>query len=359
VGVMEQRIGRLRKKMAEAGLESFLISNPFNRRYISGFTGSAGLALITASEAILITDFRYLTQVKEQAPHMTLVQHTGSIFGTVAKECQKLGIKKLAFEQDHLTFAEAMKLKEALGEIQTEPVSGIVEELRMIKDTEELEIIREAASIVDRTFATIVQELKPGMKEQEVALRIEVLMREMGASSSSFETIVASGKRSALPHGTASNKKLDKGDLVTLDFGAYYKGYASDITRTVMLGKPNEKQKEIYDIVLEANKQTVSAVRSGMTGREADAIARDYIKKHGYGDNFGHGTGHGLGLEVHEAPRLSALGDTVLAPGMVVTVEPGIYLPDFGGVRIEDDVIVTESGNEVITHANKELIIID
>lgn len=356
---MEQRIDRLRTKMAEAGLDSFLISNPYNRRYISGFTGSAGLVLITASEAILITDFRYLTQVKEQAPHMTLVQHTGSIFGTVVKECQKLGVKKLAFEQDHLTFAEAMKLKATLDGIETEPVSGIVEEMRMIKDAEELKIIRDAAKIVDRTFETLIGELKPGMKEKEVALRIEVLMREMGASSSSFETIVASGKRSALPHGTASEKKLEKGDLVTLDFGAYYQGYASDITRTVVLGKPDGKQKEIYDIVLEANKQTVSAVRSGMTGREADRVARDYISKHGYGDYFGHGTGHGLGLEVHEAPRLSTMGDTVLTPGMVVTVEPGIYLPDFGGVRIEDDVVVTESGNEVITHANKELIIID
>jgi Xaa-Pro aminopeptidase len=290
---------------------------------------------------------------------MTLVEHKGSIFNVVAAECKKRGLQSLAFEQDHLTFAQAKQMQEALDGIGFIPVGGLVEEMRMIKDASELQIIREAARIVDRTFMQILNEIKPGMKEKEVALRLEILMREMGASSSSFDIIVASGKRSALPHGTASDKVLEKGDLVTLDFGAYYKGYASDITRTVMLGKPNDKQKEIYDIVLEAGKRTIDAIRPGITGKEADAVARDYIKLRGYGDYFGHGTGHGLGLEVHEAPRLSAQGDTALAPGMVVTVEPGIYLADFGGVRIEDDVIVTESGCEVITHANKELIMID
>lgn len=356
---MEQRIARLRKQMVQKGIQAMLISHPVNRRYITGFTGSAGLALITAEEAVLITDFRYLTQVKEQAPHMTLSEHKGRIFSTVAEECRKLGIKTLAFEQDHLTYAQYKQLEEALDGVPAEPVSGLVEQLRMIKDEEELAIIRQAARIADRTFEEIIKEIKPGMKEIEIAMRLEFLMREMGASSSSFDIIVASGKRSALPHGKASDKVLEKGDLVTLDFGAFYKGYASDITRTLMLGKPNEKQKEIYDIVLEAGKLAIDSIRPGITGREADAAARDYIAQHGYGDYFGHGTGHGLGLEVHEAPRLSIQGDTLLAAGMVVTVEPGIYLPDFGGVRIEDDVLVTESGCEVLTHCTKELIIID
>ncbi len=356
---MEQRITRLRQQMAEKGIEAMLISHPVNRCYITGFTGSAGLVLITAEEAVLITDFRYVTQVKEQAPHVTLSEHKGQVFSTVAEECKKLGIKSLAFEQDHLTYAQHKQLEEALAGIPTHPVSGLVEQLRMIKDEEELKIIRQAARIADRTFEEIIKEIKPGMRENEVAMRLEFLMREMGASSSSFDIIVASGKRSALPHGTASDKVLERGDLVTLDFGAFYKGYASDITRTLMLGKPDEKQKEIYDIVLEAGKLAINSIRPGITGREADAVARDYIARHGYQDYFGHGTGHGLGLEVHESPRLSVQGDTRLAPGMVVTVEPGIYLPDFGGVRIEDDVLVTGSGCEVLTHCTKELIIID
>ncbi|SEN23693.1 Xaa-Pro aminopeptidase [Lihuaxuella thermophila] len=356
---MEQRIARLRKQMHDRGIRAMLVSHPVNRRYITGFTGSAGLALITAEEAVLVTDFRYLTQVKEQAPHLSVSEHKGQIFGAVAEACRKLGIQSLAFEQDHLTYAQHKQLEEALDGIPTQPVSGLVEQLRMIKDEEELAIIRQAARIADQTFEQIVKEIQPGMRETEIAMRLEFIIREMGASSSSFDIIVASGKRSALPHGTASDKRLEKGDLVTLDFGAYYKGYASDITRTIVLGKPSEKQKEIYDIVLEAGKLAISAIRPGITGREADAAARDYIARHGYGGYFGHGTGHGLGLEVHEAPRLSPQGDTPLAPGMVVTVEPGIYLPDFGGVRIEDDVLVTEAGGEVLTHCTKELIIID
>jgi Xaa-Pro aminopeptidase len=356
---MQQRIRRLRDKMAEAGIGAFLVSHPINRRYVSGFTGSSGVMLVTPDEAVLITDFRYVTQAKEQAPHLSLVEHRGSIFGTVGEVCRKMGVKRLAFEEEHLTFAQYKFLTEALDGIPATPVNGLVEELRMVKDEEELAIIRKAASIADRAFAAIVRELRPGITERQVSLRLEMLMREMGASSSSFEIIVASGKRSALPHGTASDKMLEKGDLVTLDFGAYYKGYASDLTRTVVLGTPSGKQKEIYDIVLEAGNRAIQAIRPGITGKETDAVARNYIAQHGYGDFFGHSTGHGLGMEVHEAPALSVRGDKKLAPGMVVTVEPGIYLTDFGGVRIEDDVLVTPTGHEVLTHSPKELIIID
>jgi Xaa-Pro aminopeptidase len=203
-----------------------------------------------------------------------------------------------------------------------------------------------------------LQEIRPGMTEKEVALRLEVIMREHGATSSSFDTIVASGWRSALPHGVASDKVIEKGDLVTLDFGAYYQGYASDITRTVMMGKPTAKQKEIYQIVLEANKKAIAGVQPGKTGKEVDAIARNYIKEHGYGEYFGHSTGHGLGMEVHEKPLVSTRGEEALVPGMVITIEPGIYIPDLGGVRIEDDLIVTESGYENITNVSKEIIMI-
>lgn len=356
---MQKRIVALREEMNRLNMEALLVSHPINRRYITGFTGSAGLALFTQNEALLITDFRYVTQVKEQVPHMTLVQHEGPILETVAKLSRKLGIQTLSFEQNHLTFAQHQELQTALGNITTTPVSDVIEKLRMIKDEEELSLIRKANHIADQTFEKIIQEIKPGMRELDVAMRLEFIMRDLGASSSSFDIIVASGIRGALPHGTASEKVLEKGDLVTMDFGAWYQGYASDITRTIMLGQPSEKQKEIYEIVLEAGKKSIAVIRPGVTGVEADAAARDYITEHGYGEYFGHSTGHGLGLEVHELPRLSVKGEETLKPGMVVTVEPGIYLPELGGVRIEDDIVVTEDGCEVLTHCTKDLIIID
>jgi Xaa-Pro aminopeptidase len=359
---MEQRIKWLRQQMVESGLQAFLISHPINRRYITGFTGSTGLALITEKEAILITDFRYATQAKEESPQMTFVEYTSSIWQTLAEQCQRVGMTSLAFEADHLTFAQHQQLQKRLDKMVLKPTSGLVEQLRTTKAESELAMIRKAARIADDALAQMMQKIKPGMKEKEVSLRLEVLMRQMGASASAFTIIVASGKRSALPHGVASDKMLEKGDLVTIDFGAIYQGYHSDITRTVVLGKPNERQKELYEIVLAAQRRAILSLRPGITGREVDLVARDYITQQGYGAYFGHGTGHGLGLEVHEAPVLSSLsarGDHVLASGMVVTVEPGIYLPHFGGVRIEDDVLITENGYEVLTHSAKDFIWID
>jgi Xaa-Pro aminopeptidase len=359
---MEQRRKRLRQQMVKAGLPALLISHPIHRKYLTGFTGSTGLALITAKEAMLITDFRYAVQAKEEAPDMTLVEYTSSIWQTLAEQCRRYGIHFLAFEADHLTFAQHQQLQKRLDNVVLQPTSGLVEQLRALKEKRELALIRQAAGIADDVFAQIIPKIKPGMKEKEVSLQLEVLLRQRGASAAAFTIIVASGKRSALPHGVASDKILAKGDLVTLDFGAIYQGYHSDITRTVVLGKPNAKQKELYEIVLEAQRRAILSLRSGITGREVDLVARDYITQHGYGADFGHGTGHGLGLEVHEAPVLSSLsaqGDNLLAPRMVVTVEPGIYLPHFGGVRIEDDVLITENGYEVLTHSTKDLIWID
>nr|WP_224749747.1 Xaa-Pro peptidase family protein [Polycladospora coralii] len=356
---MIHRLQQLRSNMKEQAIEALLITNPTNRKYISGFTGSSGLILITETENILITDFRYVSQVKTQSPHYKMIQHTGPILDTVVSECRRMGVQTVAFEQDHITFAIYQDLQKKLGSVKLEPSSGCIELLRMQKDDAELAIMQEAARIADTAFSNILNVIKPGMKEKEIALQLEIDMRRMGASSSSFDIIVASGERSALPHGTASDKVLAKGELVTMDFGAYYKGYASDITRTIMLGKPNEKQKEIYDIVLEAGNRTIEALRPGITGKEADAVARDYISAHGYGEYFGHSTGHGLGLDVHEAPGLSTKGNITLQPGMVVTVEPGIYLPTVGGVRIEDDVVITAEGHHVLTHSTKELIMID
>ncbi|SFJ31724.1 M24 family metallopeptidase [Thermoflavimicrobium dichotomicum] len=358
---MEKRLKRLRAQMEQNGLEAILITRAPNRRYITGFTGSAGTVLVTANEAILFVDTRYTVQAKQQASSFKVIEYKRhmDLIPTIAQECRRLDVSNLAVEAEDLSYAQFNRLKDGCKGIQLTPTSFFVDKLRMIKDQEEIAIIRQAASIADQAFARILEEIRPGMTEKQVATRLEFLLREFGATSSSFDMIIASGKRSALPHGVASDKKLEKGDLVTLDFGALYNGYVSDITRTIMLGKPNDKQKEIYDTVLEAENRGIRAIQPGVSGVEVDAAARNYIISQGYGDYFGHGTGHGIGLEVHEGPYLSTQSEDTLVPGMIVTVEPGIYIPDFGGVRIEDDVLVTESGYEVLTHSKKELIVID
>lgn len=355
---MQNRIHKLQGQLSQLQAEAMLITYPANRRYMTGFSGSAGVVVITSTEAIIITDFRYITQVKEQAPHVTLIEHHGVLNEALKDVCAKRGITSLAFEEDHVTYAGYKELNKTLG-VSLVPVKRVIETLRMIKDEEELSTLRRAAEIADQAFSEIIKIIRPGMKEKEVALQLELLMREQGASSSSFSIIVASGARSALPHGIASDKLLKEGDLVTLDFGAMYQGYASDITRTIMLGEPDARQKEIYEVVLTAQMKAIDEIRPGMTGVEADQIARKYITERGYGEFFGHGTGHGLGSEVHEDPRLSQQGKITLEPGMVVTVEPGIYLPGFGGVRIEDDIVITQTGCEVLTKSAKDFIIID
>ncbi|MBN2909880.1 aminopeptidase P family protein [Polycladomyces sp. WAk] len=357
--LLKKRIDRLRERLKEQDLEALLVTHPMNRRYLTGFTGTAGMVLVTEKEAKLLVDFRYVEQAQKQAPHLDVVRVGGEPFRTVAGLCREWNVSRLAFEQDHLVYARAEKLKSILDGVEVVPVSNMVEKLRETKDADELETLRRAARIVDEVFAEILKEIRPGLRERDIAFRLEFLMREKGADSSSFDIIVASGPRSALPHGVASDRVLEKGDLVTLDFGALYEGYCSDITRTIVLGKPNERQREIYDIVLHAQQAALEAVRPGVTGRDVDKVARDIITDRGYGEQFGHSTGHGIGLEIHEAPTLSVNGETVLQSGMVVTVEPGIYLPGFGGVRIEDDVVVTEQGKEVLTHSPKNLIVIE
>jgi len=257
-----------------------------------------------------------------------------------------------------MTFATYQQYSGKASGIELVPVSESVEKLRLIKSNEEIKILEEAAKIADHAFDHILTYIKPGLTEIAVMNELEFFMRKQGATSSSFDIIVASGLRSALPHGVASEKVIETGDFVTLDFGAYYKGYCSDITRTIAVGEPSDKLKEIYNIVLEAQLRGVNGIKAGLTGREADALTRDYITEKGYGEYFGHSTGHGIGLEIHEAPGLAFRSDTVLEPGMAVTVEPGIYIPGIGGVRIEDDIIVTSEGNEVITKSPKELIIL-
>lgn len=350
------RLDKLRQLLQQQEIEAMLITSDINRRYLTGFTGSSGAVLISAEHAVLITDFRYMSQAPAQAPHYNVVEHKAEMKKTVHDLVQQWGIKRLAFEQRDITYGTFASYKEELASIELVPTDGLVEHIRMIKDEAEIEVLREAAKLVDDAFTYILDHLKPGVSEKQIDLELEFYMRQHGATSSSFDTIVASGERSALPHGVASERIIQNNEFVKLDFGAYYKGYCSDITRTVMIGTPEQKHRDIYDIVLEAQMHALEHIKPGMTGCEADALTRDIIKRYGYGDNFGHSTGHGIGMEIHEEPRLSPTSETILVPGMTVTVEPGIYIPGFGGVRIEDDIVITDEGAERLTFATKQFI---
>ena len=352
------RVNRLREKFPETQTTAMIVASKANRQYLSGFTGTSGVLLITRDKAALLTDFRYQEQAPQQATGFEIVIHGPDQKAKIAEVLQSWGAKRLLFEDGHVTYAEHAAWVKTLAPLELAPAGGIIEELRLVKDPEELVIMQEAADVADRAFSYILGFIKPGVTEMEIAAELEMFMRKAGASGPSFDTIVASGERSAMPHGVAGQRKVGSGEFVTLDFGAYYQGYCSDLTRTVFVGQPSDKHREIYAIVKEAQAYALDHLKPGMTGREGDALTRDIITRYGYGDNFGHGTGHGLGMDIHEAPRLSASADTVLQPGMVVTVEPGIYLPGFGGVRIEDDVVMTDTGIQILTSSSKELIIL-
>ncbi|KGA97913.1 peptidase M24 [Alkalihalobacillus alcalophilus ATCC 27647 = CGMCC 1.3604] len=351
-----KRIEALRGKLAENQIDALVVASGVNRRYMTGFSGSAGIALISEKEAVFITDFRYVEQAKEQAKGFEIIQHTGPITEELAKQIERIGAKSVGFEKAHVTYSSFEAYKEAISSAKLVPVGGLVESLRMYKDEEEIKIMKEAAQIADAAFEHILTYIKPGVKEIDVSNELEFFMRKQGAISSSFDIIVASGHRSALPHGVASEKVIETGELVTLDYGAYYKGYCSDITRTLAIGEISDELRQIYETVFYAQKLGMEGIKAGITGIEGDALTRDYIKEQGYGEYFGHSTGHGLGMEVHEAPGLSFKSDIVLEPGMVVTVEPGIYIPNVGGTRIEDDILITKDGNESFTSSPKELI---
>lgn len=351
------KLEKLRLALEERGVDALLITNGYNLRYLTDFTGTAGAAIVSKDDAVFITDFRYTEQAASQVKDFRIVQHTKTLLEEVSNQVTEMGIKSLGFEKDDVTYSVYELYKQAVSS-DLVPLSGVVEKIRLIKTDEEISIIKAACRIADEAYEHIVTYIKPGMTELQVSNELEFFMRKRGATSSSFDTIVASGTRSALPHGVATDKVIEVGDFVTLDFGALYNGYISDTTRTLAVGEPSEKLKEIYQVVLDAQLLALEKVKPGMTGKEADAIARDYIASKGYGEAFGHSLGHGIGLEVHEGPGLSFRSDIVLEPGMVITIEPGIYLPNIGGVRIEDDALVTENGLEKLTHSTKELLIL-
>lgn len=355
---MIERVNKLQAQLEENEIDALLVTKRENIRYLSGFTGSSGVIVITSNSASFITDFRYTEQANDQVKGYDIIELDTSLIKSVADVVSRESIKRLGIEQDAMTVGQYRAYEKEV-DVQLIETSGIVEKLRLIKDESEIKIMKEAAAIADAAYTHIQTFIRPGRTEREVANELEMFMRSKGADSSSFDIIVASGLRSALPHGVASHKVIQTGELVTLDFGAYYKGYCSDITRTLAIGPISDELRQIYDTVLRAQLAGVEGIRAGITGIEADALTRDIIKEAGYGEYFGHSTGHGLGMEVHEAPGLSFRSDTVLEPGMVVTIEPGIYINGVGGCRIEDDVVITEDGCYLLTQSPKELITIE
>ncbi len=351
------RIEKIQRQLLVNNVDAILITKSENRRYITGFTGSAGMVLVSHNGATFITDFRYGEQAQDEVKVAKIVIHDGNIEQAVAAEIDRQGIQRIAVEANSMTLKTFSTLQKYTN-AQLVQLENIIEKVREIKDHLELETMRTAAQIADKTFEYILNIIKPGVSEIEIRDELEFYMRRQGASSSSFNIIVASGKRAALPHGVASGKIVEYGDMVTLDFGSLYKGYCSDITRTIAVGSCSDEFHSIYHVVLEALKRGTEGIRSGEKTNTIDDLTRDYITEKGYGHRFGHSTGHGLGLEVHEPLRLSNISEEILQTGMVVTIEPGIYVPGWGGCRIEDDVIVTENGYEIITHSTKELLIL-
>ncbi|MBC1945910.1 aminopeptidase P family protein [Listeria booriae] len=351
------KLAKIQAILTDKKMDAILVTSDYNRRYVADFTGTTGMALITPNKAFFITDFRYTEQAAKQAVGYEIRQNKGPILDTIEEIIAEQKLKTVFFEEAYVTVAEHNLMQSSFS-ATLEPFSDILEDMRKVKTADELSAIKTACEIADAAFTHILTFIKPGLTELEVSNELEFFMRRNGASGSSFDTIVASGVRSALPHGVASDKIIEVGDFVTMDYGCYYNGYCSDMTRTIAIGEASEKLKEIYAITLEAQLKVIDALRPGLTGIEADAIARNHIASKGYGEAFGHSLGHGIGLEIHEGPNLSVKSPNVLVPGNVVTDEPGIYLPGIGGVRIEDDILITEAGNEVLTHSSKELIIL-
>ena len=357
---MNERLSRIRAYVNENldKFEGFFVTKPESRAYLSGFTGSFGYLLITPQEAVLFTDGRYVEQAAAQAPGWTIVRLQRPFEQNVIPELKRLNVVKVGFEAEHLTYGDYQFWTQAMPETQWLPTQGVVAHMRWRKDPAEIETIRKAVDIADRAFADILGLIKPGMTERDLAAELEYAMRKHGADAPAFDSIIASGWRGALPHGRASDKVIAKGEMITFDFGARYQGYNSDVTRTIVLGQPTDRQREIYKLVLEAQLAGCEAVRPGVAANTVDAVSRQYFEKAGVVNYYLHSLGHNLGREVHEAPFLTPTDPTPLEADMVLTVEPGLYISEWGGVRIEDDLLVTSSGAEILSRTTKELIVL-
>jgi len=355
---MRERVEGLVAQLEEKELDGVLISAPENRRYLSGFSGSAGFLFITKSDAILVTDSRYTEQAANQSPDFDVRQVRGG-WGWLIDELKSQGVKKVGFESQDMTVSsynnliDAIKGDSSLGHVSMVPAPGLAENQRIIKDNEELAMLQLAIDAADKAMDLICPNITPGMTEREVAWKMEVAMRDAGADAISFDTIVAAGLNGAMAHHQPSDYIIKQGDPIVIDMGAKVGGYCSDLSRSIAVGEPDETFKKIYGIVLGSQLTAINTVKVGMTGEDADNLSRDVIAQAGYGDNFGHSLGHGVGLEIHENPRVGPRSPDVLDLNTVFTIEPGIYLSGWGGIRIEDIVILREDGAVSLSKAKK------
>ena len=349
------RIEKVRSALSGARVDALLVTNLTNVRYLTGFSGTNGQVLVHADGAVFFTDPRYEARAGDLVSGAEIAVYPARITGLLGDRLTSHKVSILGVEGS-MTLAERDDLQQRLG-FELTTTSGIVEQLRRTKDIHEIELLREAIRIGDAAFAWVLDRLVPGVTEREIGLDLEVHMRQNGADGISFPPIVGSGPLSAHIHHSASDRVFEKGDLVLLDFGCTYEGYCSDLTRTVVLGPASDAQLEMYDLVLRAHNAGIAAVGQGEKGADVDAAARTIITEAGYGERFGHGLGHGVGLDIHEAPRLHRISEDTLEAGDVVTIEPGVYIPDTGGVRIEDCVLVTGSGAEVLGAAPNDRLI--
>jgi len=351
------RIQKLRQRLTEKKIDAIFISQPENRYYLSGFDGSSGFLLITSQKAILATDFRYLEQAEEQAPAYDTLRVTDNMEDWFPKLLSGLKVKRLGFEVRHITFGMYRQLSDILNKAQSRlklvPVDGLVESLRAIKEPEEIELINKAVEMTDEAFEYIEDMIHTGISEKEVAWEIEKFLREKGSEAIPFDIIVASGPNSARPHARPSPRAIHSGEPVVIDVGARFGGYSSDLSRTICLGNRDDTFNKVYDTVLNAQLAALTMIKPGMTGGEIDNLARAVIEQAGYGDAFGHGLGHGIGLAPHEQPHLGPNSSDQIVDGMVFTVEPGIYLTGWGGVRIEDVAVMENDKVRIISKARK------
>lgn len=346
---------RLQEYLVEEQLNGIVILSRSNLHYFAGFSGTTGCAFVTPEKAYFVADSRYIEQAQAQAEGYEVLLMQKSHFATLKPILSEYQLETLAFEGNQIPYDTVKTMQETFGDNITYR-SITLEGIRAVKREDELLIMQKAATIADEAFAVLLTQVKPGMTEDEARIILEGEMLKRGSEGPSFDTIVASGHRSSMPHGVASSKVMEEGDFVTFDFGAIYKGYHSDITRTIVLGKASEEQKELYETVLAAQELGLSLVRPGISGKELDRMVRDVLAEKGYGDYFQHGLGHGVGLDIHEKPVTSPISNDVLEENMVVTIEPGVYFPGKHGIRIEDSVIVKASGAVRLTNTTKELL---
>jgi Xaa-Pro aminopeptidase len=356
--MVERRLQEVRRQLIASRLDALLVSHLPHVRYLTGFSGSNGLCIITLQKQYFLTDRRYRDQSKAEIEGFEISVTQVGLLEEAGKRRLLKGESRVGFESVHTSVEAHSKMRKLFAGSTLVPTRSVIENIAAVKDDSEIQSIKRAIRITERVFQKLLHLLKPGLTEQDVAAEIGYWHRHYGSDGDAFEPIVASGLRGALPHGRASAKKIKRGEMVTLDLGCCLQGYNSDLTRTVAIGRPSPRAKRIYQIVLDAQRKAIEEAQSGIKASALDRVARNVISRKGFGKYFSHSLGHGLGIEIHEQLRLSAQSKETLRAGNVVTIEPGIYIPGFGGVRIEDDIVVRDGGCEVLTAAPKELIIL-